>query len=356
MRKFIFIILLIVTCNTGFNQSFPPPTNFYAFVENDSVYLFWQAPENKSLLHYNIYYYGYTNGQHIQIGSTTNTSFTIPQPTFSYTINLGVSAEYIEPSGESDTLWSYAICPWLWTLPVIIDFEEPVVYSCGMVANIIEGNVNWELSDSIYYSQGHSAAFISDSTYSKSSLITTLFGLASSQTPKLSLMCKLPGNQGLTDTLKLYYSVSGNWIQISDPITTINDWQLLTYNLESLPLSFHFAFEATSGGGNGVFLDDIFFEDKEVLVQNLKFEKDLMKIILDRSSSKLTIDLKIKIKTKCKITLSSINGTVVKSYINKILSPENHQINIDISSLRSGVYIASAKFDNRILTKKVIIH
>ncbi|NOZ45704.1 MAG: T9SS type A sorting domain-containing protein [Chlorobi bacterium] len=275
MKLFKLIIIIIFFWrSTGYNQDFPPPTNFYADFQQDSIYLSWQAPGAKSFSHYNIYFQGFQGGLQIQIGSTTDTIFSVPHPTFAYNQCYGISAEYINPIGNSDTLWTCSVIPLLWVLPTRVNFEEGA-YSSGMVANIIKGYDNWELTDSIFYSQGHSAKFTSDSNNFRSILTTTAIQINDNETPKLSFMCKIPGNQGNSDTLKLYYYSSGNWHQIFEPLSSIEEWHLVEYSLESLPSSFHFGFEAISGKGNGVFIDDIVFEDKKL---NSKIIVDTNKI------------------------------------------------------------------------------
>lgn len=354
MKKVLIIFLFSQLYTNLSGQNFPPPIDFYTIVGSDSAKLIWTAPENKYLSHYNIFYYGYTNAQPIKIASTTNTEFTIPYPTFSYTVNVGVSAEYYNPDGESDTLWSHIICPWLWILPIEIDFENPEVYGCGMVGNILCGTDNWKLTDTAFFSQSHSATFNSDSINYKASLITTEIGCTSNQTPSLSFMCRAPQHDGLSDTLKLYYESHGNWVQISEPLYAINNWQLLTLSLKSLPLSFHFAFEATEGGGNGVYLDDIIFEDETLDVQNYFNDESLIKLFPNPSISSIMLELKLKEITNCIVTICTNKGCQTNIKKNQMLNPGNHKINIDISELSPGLYFVKIILNNKISVKKFI--
>jgi hypothetical protein len=355
MRKATLVIILIITWNSAYNQSFPSPEDFCAYFDNDSIYLTWQSPENKSFSNYSIYYFGLNNGLRIHLCSTTDTNYTIPAPTFMYNICFGLTAEYVDPPGVSDTAVCCITCLLALTLPSIFDFESGL-YVCGLVANILEGSDNWVLYDSIFYSPQHSAAFISDTNNFKSALTTAPFAIMPTQIPKLSFKCKIPQTGDYSDTLKLYYLTDGSWIQYSDPIYSIDDWQLHTYSLESLPSFSRFAFEATSGGGSGVFLDDVVFEDELVNIQKQGINKPFMEIMPNPATSTLTLNLVIEEDTKFSATIFSIDGKPVKSNINQVLIPGNHKINIDICDLDAGIYFISANLNNNILTKKVLIY
>lgn len=290
----------------------------------------------------------------IKIGSTINTYYSVPFPTFGYTITLGVSAAYIDPIGESDTLWCYNFIPLLWALPVEVDFEDSIVYSSEMTARIMEGNDNWELNDSNFYSQSHSASYKSNLANSSASLITTEIGLTSNQTPSLSFMGMLPHQNGQSDTLKLYYLSAGIWVQITEPIFNIDDWQLFTISLELLPLSFHIAFEAIAGGGDGIYLDDIIFEDKAVNVQDQKLFNPLMKVEQNPVISLLTIDLNLIEESLCNFDVYTIERYPVKSVEKHIIENGNQKISIDIADLNAGLYILMVSLNKKIITRRFV--
>jgi len=355
MKKIFILILLTQSWNILQGQNFPPPTNYYGSCENDSIELFWAPPENKPLSHYNIYYRGYNNSLPSKIDSTMHTSISIPYPTFANTFFLGVSAKYFDPIGESDTLWVCGSIGNVWTLPVEIDFEDVGVYYTGLTTSVLEGNDNWELTDTAFYSQSHCASFHSDFDSYKSWLLTTYISVTTNQTPSLSFRCKIPPTGVLSDTLKLYYcSPSDNFIQFSNPLYSIDDWQLVTVSLESLPLDFHFAFEATSGGGNGVYLDDIIFDDKTVSIQDHIPTKPIFKIRQNPVTSLLTIDLTLKEKSELKIVLYTIDGQPVKSIRKQILDKGSQEINIDVNDIEAGLYVIVVRLDKQFTSRKIV--
>ncbi|MCK9423515.1 MAG: T9SS type A sorting domain-containing protein [Bacteroidales bacterium] len=354
MKKIILIILSISLWITSYGQDFPPPENFHAMLDNDFIRLYWQPPQNKSLSHYNIYRSGFTNGRLIPIGSTTATEYVIPVG-FGFFTCIGLSAEYSDPPGESDTVMVYIVCDDNMTLPVLFDFEHPFMYHYELVGCIGEGNDDWTLCDSIFYSPEHSAAFISDSNDSRSYLVTNYIDLESAQTPTVSFMCRIPQVQGHSDTLKLFYYHYMDWIQVADPIYSVDDWQSFSFPLDSLPQIFHFGFEATAGGGSGVYLDDILFMDQSVHISDRDFKKPLLEIRPVPATSSLILDINTNENTEFHGTLFSVDGKPVKSFSARMLMPGSHQVNLDISDLIPGMYFLTAFFTDRIITKKVVI-
>jgi len=355
MKKLVILIIFTQFWTNLCSQNFSPPGNFNVNIGNDSIELNWMPPENKSLAHYNIYY-GYYDGLQVKIGSTTDTFYTLPIPIFCYTMELGVTAEYIDPYGESDTIWNYIVIPATWLLPVVINFEYQSVYGSGLTASIGAGNDNWELTDADFYSQSHSAAFNSVQANSKASLITTQICLyPTSQIPTISFMCKLPPNNGLSDTLKLYYKAADNYVLISDPVYNIDDWQLYTFTPDSMPVScFHLAFEATAGGGNGIYLDDIKVEDKTVVVEEHKIMNSSVRVEQNPVASLLTLDLYLKEKTLCSFMLYTMDGHLVKSVEEQFIETGNQKISIDTSDLSAGLYIVKATLNQQLIANKIV--
>lgn len=355
MKKLVILIIFIQFWTNLYSQDFPPPANFSVNMGNDSIELNWMPPESKSFVHYNIYY-GYHDGLQVKIGSTTDTCYTLPIPTFFNTMELGLTAEYNDPYGESDTIWNYMAILMTWLLPVEIDFEDHSVYGSGLTASIGAGSDNWELTEADFYSQSHSAAFNSVHVNSKASLITAEICLyPTSQIPTISFMCKLPPKNGLSDTLKLYYENANNYVLISDPVYNIDDWQLFTFTPDSMPATgFRFAFEATAGGGNGVYLDDIKVEDKTVFVEEHKIMNSSLKVEQNPVASLLSLDIYLKEKTLCSFMLYTIEGHLVRSVEEQFLETGNQKISIDISDLCAGLYIIEATLNQQLITKKIV--
>ena len=238
----------------GYNQNFPPPTNISVDFYNDSVHLSWHSPDSKFLSHYNIYFNScWEDGDLLHIATTTDTTYSQALPVFHYIMNFGLSAEYFDPAGQSDTVLICCGIPGLLEL-VVIDFEEPTIYGNSMASCILEGDENWELIDSVSYSPDHCAAFITDSIGSKSLLHTMPVMIDEDDVPIIGFMVKIPENNQASDTLRLYHGGE----PYGDTLYAINDWQFFNYS-EGLGLGncSPFEFEAIGGGGAGIFIDDI---------------------------------------------------------------------------------------------------
>ncbi len=357
-KKKILAIVLSFSFLIIYSQNFPPPRNLFVYFEWDSVYMRWEPPNEKSFSHYNIYKKGLEYGVPVFIGSTTDTFYTTPLPIWAYTGIYEVSAAYVNPIGESEHIWSEFICLWGWILPQTIDFEECNVYRCGLGSNIITGQSDWNLIDSVSFSSSHSALFISDTIGSKAMLFTTVIGIISGQDPVLSFEYKIPLNNLYSDTLKLYYC-AGNpnyfpWIPFSYPITGSNNWEHFKCSLQSLPNSFHFGFEAIYGGGSGIYLDDIKFFDKLVSIDDKILSEDLDFNIYPNPAKEsfiLTNMNKFNSPVIMKITNSYGYDICTKHY-----NSFNIDTKIDVSYLPNGIYFITIKASNISRTKKIIVY
>ncbi len=169
-------------------------------------------------------------------------------------------------------------------------------------------------------------------------------------------MCKIPEKNGHSDTLKLFYSELGNWPQLSVPVYSVNDWQFYSFSLSALPPNFNFAFEATSGAGGGVFLDDIKLYDDlvSIQVQNACVPEPL--IYQNRASSKLTAEFITKELTQTEIKLISVEGRIIQSAYFSFLYPGNHSVTLDISDVKTGIYILSMVQNDHLFTRKIFVY
>lgn len=352
MKKSILFVLITAISFPAISQVFPPPQNHYGYASNDSVYLFWSPPEAKALSHYNICFYACEGGVTQKLGSTANTSYTLPMPTFAHTATFGISAEYLNPDGESDTVWTSIVCPVGWEFPTYIDFEDAGLYQCGMVANITRGTDNWDVTDTVFYSSSHSATFYSDSVNYSSTLITTGIAGPGNPIPALTLRCRIPISNGLSDTLKMYYEHTGQWIEYGEPLFALEDWQFIE-NQDTMPDGFRFAFEAISGGGGGIFLDDIYFYDVITDVENITTTQTVISISPNPATSKISVTFNHKISGPQQLVLHSMDGSPVKVF-DRLHSNAGNPLVIDISDLPSGIYFLSITGKDQSTAKKII--
>jgi hypothetical protein len=344
MNKLIIVLIILMTWLTGISQDFPPPGPIYINIDNDSVYLSWQSPGSKFLSHYSIYFNScWEDGVSLPIGTTTDTTYTLAIPVFHYKMNFGVSAEYLDPVGQSDTVWINCVIPGLLDPPLNIDFEDPPIYGINMASCILVGNDNWELIDSIYYSPEHCAAFFSFSVGSKSLLHTMPVMVDEDDVPIISFKVRIPEKNQESDTLRLLHGGE----PFGNTLYSINDWQYFIY-FEGLGVGncSPFEFEAIAGGGGGIFIDDIMFETCTNMRNS--FDNDIhLNIFPNPATSFITIHIKEGIAIEEAIIYNHLGQKAL------VAVPVNNTV--DVSGLRPGIYFLEVvTSENRTGTKLVV--
>ncbi len=347
MKKAISIIAFIILAFNGQSQDFPWPENFYGYPDYDTVHLHWSPPLERAVSHYNVYISAGPNCQWIKIKSTTDTTYSFLWPTFYSYLDIGLTAAYKDPDGESDKS--------VMTIKMSIDVEYPVQIDFDYInycywgwANCIrQGSSTWFLNQNEYYSPTQSAAYKEDSLNSIACLYSPWFYSSENLVPTIEFMCKIPEIDGKSDSLIV--SIKGH--PYTDVLHSINDWQLLS--IPQLPYEgFRIEFKATSGGGGGVYIDDL-----EVKGSPVGMEKN------DPSGSSLSISpnpageyLNIKTNTtgtkSCEIHLHSLDGSVLKS-VKPILN-QNERYRLDLSDVPTGIYFLSLKLEEENHIEKII--
>lgn len=351
MKKSILFVLITAISYPTISQVFPLPQNHYGYASYDSVYLFWSPPDGKDLSHYNIYFYACEGGVTLALGSTTKTSYTIPMPTFAHSANYGITAAYLNPDGESDTAWVGVVCPVGWEFPTYVDFEDEELYQCGMVANITRGTDNWAVTDTVFYSSSHSAVFYSDSVNYSSTLITTGIAGSGILNPAHTLRCRIPTSNGLSDTLKMYYEQSGQWIEYGEPLFALEAWQFIE-NQDTLPDGFRFAFKAISGGGGGIFLDDLNFYEEVTGIEDVNTSPPIISVFPNPATSIISITIN-NISGPRQLVLHSMDGNPLET-LNPIKIAAGNTLILDISDLPAGIYFLSIAGEDQSITEKII--
>jgi hypothetical protein len=329
MKKVISVFISLLIWQIGISQDFPPPTSVNITVEIDSVYISWQAPESKSLSHYNIYYNGCLSeeGVMFQVGETTDTIYSQALPIFHSRMNFGISAEYLDPVGESEIVWEYLIVPTNWVYGVEIDFENASIYGDGLTTCVFEGNDDWKLIDSDFNSPVHCAVYSSDVLGSGSRLISAPITFDSAPNGGgFEFWAKVPEIQGLSDTLELY---ANSYPYYVGPIYAINQWQLFQFYGLYLADYLILEFVAKCGGGAGIYVDDISVYEF-TSVQNLFSSDSHFNISPNPASSFITITTPQN---------QPVEEVIIYNHLGqKVLSAKPVNNTVDVSKLKRGIY------------------
>jgi hypothetical protein len=338
-------------------QQFPPPESF-VFSESsagDSLHLTWEPPSNASPTHYNIYYTTYWHGDIIiKVGTTTQTQAKFPWPDFPYKMCFGISASYENPTAESDTIFSCMSLLSDLTLPYYLFNFESGGHSHYIVATRTIGNETWELCSNTYFSPSRSARYISDTPGNSGSLWTANFMWIHTFRPNLSFWYKIPENQGLSDTLKVYLWHNSNLTTLMQPLSATEEWQYVEMLLSVNSGNFQIGFEATAAGGNGIYLDDFRVFDETVDVKDQPLKTASVDIYPNPASSFFHLNLNLPESANVKLTVCSMEGKVIKTNVSQHMMSGEQNLTMDVSDLKPGIYLVSMQINDNLINQKLI--
>ncbi len=340
MKKAISIIAFIILAFNGQSQDFPWPENFYGDLNHsqDSIVLFWSPPLDRAVSHYNVYLSGGGGCLYTKIKSTTDTSYTFRMPNFCITMVIALTAVYKNPDGESDKSIIVIKTSGYTNFPFSESFDVIDGRYCSWSSCVQEGADNWQLNQREFHSDPQSAVFISDSINSKANLYSPCFYSYENLVPTIEFMCKIPEIDEKSDSLII--SIKGH--PYTNVLHSINDWQLLS--IPQLPYEeFIIVFKATSGGGGGVYIDDLEVKGSPVgMEKNDPFESSLL-IYPNPATDFISLLIKGAQKEYANLKICTADGVLVKS--GHILINEFQSLNLDISELKTGIYFIKVQTD-----------
>ncbi len=349
MKKAISIIAFIILAFNVQSQDFPWPENFYGDLNHsqDSIILFWSPPLERAVSHYNVYLSGGGGCLYTKIKSTTDTSYTFRMPDFCIKMVIALTAVYKNPDGESDKSIIVIKTSGYTNFPFSESFDVIDGRYGSWLSCVQEGADNWQLNQNEFHSDPQSAAFISDSINSKANLYSPWFYSSENLVPTIEFMCKIPEIDGKSDSLIV--SIKGH--PYTDVLHSINDWQLLS--ISQLPYEeFIIVFKATSGGGGGVYIDDLEVKGSPVgMGKNDPFESSLS-ISPNPAGEYLNIKTNTTGTKNCEIHLHSLDGSLLKS-VKPILN-QNERYRLDLSDVPAGIYFLSIKTAGENHIEKII--
>lgn len=346
--KIATIVLLMTTLNC-YSQQFPSPV--FTHIEEISfgvLYLTWHVPPARELSSYNIYKNGalYLN--------TTDTCLidTIP---FYYKNEYFITAVYQNPDGESEPCMFWYQYEGFLYAPHLFSFENEYELLASFALN---GNVYWEFTNDDSFTGNCCAYFDSDSiNYSSKMFAPPIFSYDPLDSIKLSFWYKTPLNQGISDTLLFLGGQSVNSQDtIFGPLYNNPEW---TYQDVFLPyIDFYYlAFVATSGNGNGIYIDDI-----NLIGLTTHTEENMSKInelkigvFPNPCSDNVNVALSVQKSDNYDLSILDMQGNLIHHKSLGYLLSGDHTFRVYISSYSKGVYLLKLTSNKTSKIKKIII-
>ena len=244
---------------------------------------------------------------------------------------------------------------------------------------ILSGSLpEWERTATAKYS-GSSSLILTNSQSSvgeTDELISSSIDLTKLSTPKIYFRRAFAQKDSWNDDeLKIYYSfncgrtwslrktISGSSLatapsQYSSFVPSASQWALDSISIPTLYATSNFKvkFLFNAGGGNNIFLDDININGILITgfdnINNSRLSLSVSPNPLEENS---TISFSLMKKQNVSLKLVDLIGRTVSNIKDEEMSLGNHQIKLDHSSLRAGVYFVNLSIENQRFVQKVIV-
>ncbi len=236
------------------------PSNLRAFKDSTSVSLIWNSVADKS----NVEYYEIFRNDSL-ISSVQETSFpdtsVIPDSLFFYKVRA-----YIDTG--SYTAFSDSVGVMIageYTLPFYEPFESHDSLAKGWYDYTLEDSASWKIDTGGFHnlpdtsSEGYANAYFYGKPDTKARLVSPNVAVFNSDYVNLYFDLAMPERDGKVDQLDLYirYSDSLPWHLYKSYNERIDLWKEQKVQLPNPSEDYYIAFEATSKGGGGVYLDGL---------------------------------------------------------------------------------------------------
>ena len=348
MKKYIIILSLVLFGLYSWSQNFPPPTQLVCAFP-DEIIMFWRPPEAANPSYYNIYRRGSSSANSLLIASTPDTFYSY-LPFFHFYHKFEVTAVYLNPNGESIPEGPCTMSCSPMQLPFNVTFEEPYA-PLGNAA--ISGYNSWLKIDSTAYEGQHCALLPSSPSGDTTIMFFSVWAPDTSSVTYLNFWAKVPGTDGISDTLDIRFNEN----RILDSIHSINEWSFFEYTIIDTSYAYGIFFEGISGGGSGIYIDNINMESLPVAIQNTHIGKDnLFEIHPNPSNGQVIIRLSPDVKNNVIITIYDVWGRNVTTAFNGIIGPQTKSIILDLESFGKGLYFVQLRSQNSTFTQRLLIN
>jgi len=245
------------------------------------------------------------------------------------------------------------------TVPYNQDFENyGLIPNCWSEA-YISGNIyNWNYGPLPTYAThtGDYCAYVDFNTLEedKIMLIMPVYDFSSFDYLHLTFWHIQVPMFSFQDELKVLYKadISDDWTVLKHYTNATNEWTEKRVDLQNLSSTYYIAFEANEKSGRGVGIDDVSI-DLGLGISSVDEEKDVT-IYPNPSTGMYYVTIK---NTSLKNSFLSLNITDItgKQIKNIKQTKKSNQIELDLSGLTGSIYFLNMIFENKTITKKLIL-
>lgn len=134
-------------------------------------------------------------------------------------------------------------------------------------------------------------------------------------------------------------------------IPNANTWEMISVDITDKTGDDIFAFRATSGGSNYIFIDNVQFTNPLSIDKIMDLSE--LKLFPNPTTDELNVSLNMKISDNVNFSIINANGQLVMS-ADEFLSEGNQQTTLNVSNLATGVYILNIQTEGGVTQRKFV--
>lgn len=136
-------------------------------------------------------------------------------------------------------------------------------------------------------------------------------------------------------------------------IPTSSTWKLKSIDVSNVPTGAYFAFKATSGGGNYIFMDNVTLRTGAATSIDELMDASKLSVFPNPVADNLNISLSMKKSDKVTFAIVNALGQEVRTVV-KDLNGGEQTVTVDAAGLASGIYMVNIRTSEGATSKKFV--
>ena len=229
-------------------------------------------------------------------------------------------------------------------------FEEGLA---NWTSSVYSGAAEWGYGNTNYNGSvvpqngSFMAGFFSGNyNFDTASIISPSMDLSGVSDPQLTFSHTQASWVGDQDVLRVFYrdGADGDWVQLAEYLNEVTSWAEVTLDLPSPSADYYIGFQATSGYGYGVTIDDVCVD----AAMSVNDSQILDVMIYPNPVEDNYVTITSPVNGLKNIEVFDINGRVV---MDTVINNDT----LDVSSINSGFYMIKVTIDGQTKISKLVV-
>ena len=208
------------------------------------------------------------------------------------------------------------------------------------------GNTNYNGSVAPLNGSFMAGFFSGNYNFDTASIISPSMDLSGVSDPQLTFSHTQVAWAGDQDALRVFYrdGADGNWVQLAEYLDEVTSWAEVTLDLPNPSADYYIGFQATSGWGYGVTIDDVCVD----AAMSVNDTQTLDVMIYPNPVEDNYITITSPVNGLKNIEVFDING---RRIMDTVISNDT----LDVSSINSGFYMIKVTIDGKTKISKLVV-